>query len=97
MVRKNKKVVTLEIPTGSTADGGAGSIASGATDITAAYRPAADLSFPVIVTDNNAKVLGRLVVSAAGALTFTVGAAGGNFTDNVTAGFDRIAVTYSLA
>lgn len=97
VVRKWGKMVTVEIPTGSTADGGGGSIASGAGDMTAAYRPAADLSFPVVVSDNAAKVFGRLVISSAGTLTFTASAAGGNFTDDAAAGFDRCAVSYTTA
>lgn len=96
VVRKIGKNVTLEIPSGTTVDPGAQVLASGATDITAAYRPAADLSFIVVVTDNTSVVLGSLTVSAAGQLTFGVGAAGGVFTDAAAAGFDRISVTYTL-
>lgn len=91
------KLVTLQIPAGSTADGGAGSIASGAGEIPAHLRPTADLSLPVVVTDNAAKVVGKLVISSAGTLTFTASAAGANFTNAAAAGFDALTVTYSLA
>lgn len=97
VVRRHGKLVTLEIPAISTTDGGGGAISSGATDIPAAYRPAADVSFAVVVTSNAAKVFGRLVVKASGQLAFTASAAGGAFTDNAAAGADRLAVTYSLA
>lgn len=96
VVRKLGKQVTLEIPTGSTADGGGAPIASGATDISAAFRPAANLSFPVVVSDNAVLVFGKLVVSSAGQLSFTASAAGANFTDDAVAGFDRVAVSYTL-
>lgn len=96
VVRKVGKQVTLEIPSGSTADGGGAAIASGATNVPAAYRPSANISFPVVVTDNSALVFGKLVVSSGGQLSFSVGAAGGNFTDNFPAGFERISVTYTL-
>ena len=95
--RKIGKLVTLEIPTGTTADPNAQVLASGATDIPAALRPAADLEFPAFVTDNNVKVAGKLKVTSAGQLIFSVGAADGSFTDAATAGWPRIAVTYTLA
>lgn len=95
-VRKHGLLVTLEIPTGTTADGGGGAIQSGATDVPAAYRPAANISFPAIVTSNAAKVSGKLVITSTGRIQFYASAADGNFTDNAVAGFDRIAVTYSL-
>ncbi len=88
---------TLEIPTGTTADGGGVAIASAATDIPAAYRPRADITFPAIVTSNNALVAGKLIVTTAGQLSFTASAAGAGFTDNAVAGFDRICVSYILA
>ncbi len=97
VARKIGKLVTLEIPTGSTADGGGAAIASGATDVPAGYRPAADLSVPVVVTENAAKVFGRLVITAAGQLVFTSSAAGAVFTDDAVAGFDRCSVTFSVA
>jgi len=97
VVRKLGKQVTLEIPTGSTADGGGVVLASGATDITAGLRPAADLSFPCVVTDNGVVVAGTLTVTAAGQLSFGVGAASAAFTDDAAAGFKRISVTYSVA
>lgn len=97
VVRKIGKTVHLEIPTGTTADGGGAAIASGATDVTAAYRPAADLSFSVIVTNNAAKVTGKMVITSAGRINFYKDAASGVFTDDAAAGFDRIAVSYTLA
>ena len=96
LVKKVGKLVMLEIPVGTTADGGGGSIASGAGAVPAAYRPAADLSWAVVVSDNGAKVFGKLVLSSAGTLTFTASAAGGNFTDDAAAGFDRVAISYSV-
>jgi hypothetical protein len=96
VVRKHGKTVTLEIPVGTTTDPAAATITSGATDIPAAYRPAADLSYLVAVTDNSVVVLGKLTVLATGQLVFGVGAAGAAFTDGANAGFDRLAVTYTL-
>lgn len=96
VVRKNGKAVTLEIPSGTTADGGGAAIASGATDVPAAYRPAATISFPVVVSDNGVLVFGKLQITAAGLLSFTASAAGANFTDDAAAGFDRAAINYSV-
>lgn len=96
VVRKIGKLVTLEIPLAAIADGLGTVVASGATDITAAYRPAADLTFPAIVTDNAVLAVGSLKVSAAGALTFSK-ATGAGLTNAAAAGFNRIAVTYSVA
>ena len=96
LVNVFNKRCTLEIPTGTTADGGGAAIASGATDIPAAYRPRASISFPVIVTSNNALVAGKLVVASTGVMTFSSSAAGGTFTDNAVAGFDRCSVSYIL-
>jgi hypothetical protein len=97
VVRKIGKTVTIEIPAGTTADGGGAAIQSGATDVPAAYRPAADQSRCAVVTDNAAKVFGKLVITAAGRLSFTASAAGAAFTDDAAAGFDRLAITYTLA
>lgn len=97
VVRKNNKVVTLEIPVGTTANGGAGQIASGATDLPAAYRPAADLTFPCVVKSNNVKTMGKLVVAASGIMTFSSDATGANFTTAQPAGFDRLSVSYTVA
>ena len=97
VARKIGKLVTLEIPTGTTADPDAQVLSSGATDIPSALRPAADLEFPAFVTDNNVKVAGKLKVTSAGQLIFSVGAADGSFTNAATAGWPRIAVTYTLA
>lgn len=96
VVRKVAKQITVEITTASTADGDATVIASGVA-LDAAYRPVADLSFPVVVTDNGVKVFGKLVVASAGTLTFSASAAGAGFTDAAVAGWDRVAVTYTLA
>jgi hypothetical protein len=97
LVHVQNKRCTLEIPTGTTSDGGGAAIASGATDIPAAYRPRANISFPVIVTSNNALVAGKLIVLSTGQLSFTASAASGTFTDNAVAGFDRCSVSYILA
>lgn len=95
--KRSGKLVTLQIPAGSTADGGGGSIASAAGDIPAHLRPSEDLSFSPVVTNNAAKVTGKLVISSAGTLTFTSSAAGGNFTDNAAAGWDALTVSYIVA
>lgn len=97
VVRKHGLLVTLEVPTGSTADGGGVAIASGATEVPAAYRPAADISFLVAVTNNNALVAGKVIITAAGKISFYSSAASAAFTDNAVAGWPRCAVTYSLA
>lgn len=97
VVRKMGNLVTLEIPSGSTADGGGAVISSGGTDLPAAYRPDADLSFVVIVTDNAAPAFGQLKITSAGALVFSVAADETVFTDDAAAGFNRVAVTYTLA
>ena len=91
------KLVTLEIPAGSTADGGGGSISAPAATIPSHLRPEADVSVAVVVTENGAKQTGKLVVDSDGSLVFTKDAAGGNFTDNAAAGFDRCVVTYPVA
>lgn len=91
------KLVTLEIPSGSTADGGGAVCAAAAGSIPEKLRPSADISVPVVVTENNAKVIGRLVVDSDGSLTFGSSATGAVFTDDAAAGFDRCVVTYSLA
>lgn len=97
VVRKHGKLVTLNIPTGSTADGGGAAIQSGATELPAAYRPAANLSFVVAITSNNVKAAGKLIVSAAGRLSFYATVAEGTFTDNAVAGFDGCSVTFPVA
>jgi len=96
LVAQSGKQVTLSIPAGTTADGGGGAIASGAGAVPAKYRPAVDQYFLVVATSNAAKVAGRLVISAAGTMTFTSSAAGGNFTDDAAAGFDATAISYSV-
>lgn len=91
------KLVVLEIPAGSTSDGGGAAIQSGATDVPSEYRPQADISFPVVVTENGAKATGKLVVTSAGRMNFYKDAASGNFTDNAAAGWDRCRVSFLLA
>jgi hypothetical protein len=94
--RVSGKICTLEIPAGSTADGGGGTIAAPAATIPSHMRPSADISVPVIVSDNGVKVLGRLIIDSDGSLVFSVGAAGASFTDDAAAGFDRCSATYIL-
>ena len=99
VVRKIGKLVTLEVPAGTTADGGGvTNIASGATDVPAAYRPAADITFPAVIVDNSVKIMGKLIITSAGRMHFYADVVGtGVFDDNLTAGWDRTAVTYTLA
>lgn len=97
LVRKRGNLVTLDIPAGSTADGGNAVIASGATDVPEDFRPADDVSFPAIVTDNQSKTVGKVTIKATGQIVFCAGAADDDaFTDDKDAGFDHIAVTYAL-
>lgn len=94
LVKKIGKFVSLEIPSGSTADGGG--VAISGTAIAAAYRPAATISWPAIVTNNAALVQGKVTLSSAGVLIFTSSAAGASFTDNAAAGFDRLSLSYQV-
>jgi hypothetical protein len=96
VVRKFGKKVTLEIPLGAITDGVGTVCASGATDVPAAYRPAADITFPALVIDNGStRKAGQVKITAAGKIEFSVLGAG--FTNAAAAGWDRTAVTFSLA
>lgn len=94
VVRKIGKTTTLEIPSAAITDGAGTVCASGATDIPAAYRPATTSTHPVVVIDNGVtRVIGQAVVSAAGAITFSVLGAG--FTNAQNAGWDRCVVSFA--
>lgn len=97
LVHLSNKLVTLEIPSGTTSDGGGAAISSGATDIPAQYRPQSDVSFSVVVTNATVLVAGKLVIKSSGQLVFSAGIAGTLFTDNLGAGFDRRSVSYIIA
>jgi hypothetical protein len=91
------KLVTLQIPAGTTSDGGGAALVSGTGEVPAHLRPSADISVPVVVTENGAKTVGKLVISSAGTLTYTSTAAGAVFTDDAVAGFDAHVVSYQIA
>ncbi len=95
-VRKSNQVVSVSIPTGSTADGGGVVIASDAA-LAATFRPAADQVFPCIVTDNSVLVLGKVTIKTTGVIEFAVGAAGAGFTDDAAAGWPALTVSYVAA
>jgi hypothetical protein len=93
VVRKIGKHTALEIPAGALADGLGTVVASGATDIPAAYRPATTLTASVVVIDNGAtRKAGQVVISSAGQITFSV--LGTGFTNAQAAGWDRCCVTF---
>lgn len=89
------KICTLQIPAGSTADGGGAVIACGA--IPAHLRPKVAFSVSCVVTENGAKATGKLVLATSGILTFSKDAASGVFTDNAVAGWDSLCVSYPIA
>lgn len=93
VVRKIGKEVVLEIPVGSATLAGA-VIASGATDVPAAYRPAVTITIPVVITNNGVRAMGQAVISSAGQITISV--LGANFSAG-TGGFDRCSLVYSAS
>lgn len=94
VVRKIGKHTTLEIPLATVADGAGTAVASGATDIPAAYRPATTLTFAVLVVDNGTtRKAGQVVIASTGVITFSV--LGTGFTNAAAAGWDRCAVSFS--
>jgi hypothetical protein len=93
VVRKMGKMVMLEIPVGS-ATLAAATIASGATDVPAAYRPAVATTIPIVITNNGVRAMGQAVISAAGQITISV--LGANFSIG-TGGFDRCSLSYSAS
>lgn len=88
------KMVQLEIPAAAIANG-AGTVAA-STALAAGLRPALAVTFAVVVIDNGTtRKAGQLVVGADGVLTFSVLGAG--FTNAAAAGWDRCAVSYTVA
>lgn len=93
-VRKVGKLVSLSIPAGAISDG-LGTVCA-STAIGATYRPAAAVTFAVLVIDNGTtRKIGQLVLSSAGVLTFSVLGAG--FTNAAAAGWDACSVSYAVA
>lgn len=94
-VRKTGKVVTLHIPAGAISDG-LGTVCATTTGLAAALRPAAAVTFAVLVIDNGVtRKAGQLVVGADGVLTFSV--LGTGFTNAAAAGWDAASVSYAIA
>lgn len=94
VVRKLGKMISLEIPAGSASAINA-TIASGATDVPVAYRPAVDTTVAIVVTNNGTRVIGQAVISAAGQITISV--LGAAFNATGTSGYDRCALIYSAS
>ncbi len=95
IVRKTGKQVTLEIPAGNSTNPGANPLSSGATDIPAVYRPAADLMLSAVVDNDGSRLASRMEITAAGKITFFGVMSSGDYFGS-TGGWDRISVTYTL-
>ena len=94
VVRKIGKQTTLEIPSAAVTDGAGTVVASGATDIPAAYRPATTLTAAVLVIDNGTtRKIGQAVIASTGSITFSV--LGTGFTNAQAAGWDRCSVSFA--
>lgn len=93
-IRQMGKLINLAIPAAAIADGLGQVCASG--PLAAAYRPAAAITFPVLVIDNGTtRKIGQVVLGTNGVLTFSV--LGAAFTNAAAAGWDACSLTYSLA
>jgi len=92
-VRKIGKIVHLNIPAAAITDG-LGTVCA-STALPTAYRPAAAITFPVLVIDNGTtRKAGQVVLGTNGVLTFSVLGAG--FTNAAAAGWDACSVSYGL-
>lgn len=93
-VRAVGKLVSISIPSAVIADGAAAVCAS-TTGLAAGYRPAAAVTFGVVVVNNGStRTAGQLVVGSDGILTFSVLGAG--FTNAAAAGWDALSVSYAI-
>ncbi len=93
---KTNNIATLCNAAITTADGGDAALLAAAAQVPAAYRPLANVKFPVIVTDAGAKTFGSLLVGADGSLTIYSSLATDAFTDDAAAGMDATCVTYNV-
>lgn len=87
------KVVTVHFPAAAITDG-AGTVCAGSA-LAAGLRPTSAVTFPVMVIDNGTtRKIGQLVIGSDGVPTFSVLGAG--FTNAAAAGWDAVAVTYTI-
>ncbi len=93
VVKAQGKVVTAHFPSAAISDG-VGTVCAG-TALAAGLRPTAAVTFPVLVIDNGTtRKIGQLVIGSDGVPTFSV--LGTGFTNAQAAGWDAVAVTYTI-
>ena len=91
------QIVTIRPGAILTATSNTTGLSSGSTDVPAAIRPTVTNVSAFIIEDNGTEAMGKILISAAGAIVFNATVAAGTFTNSGAKGFPALqAFTYSL-